>query len=63
MTSAPMPFMERQRTAEYLAEMLGQLRGLAQSARFYDLAYLTALAEAEAKLQCAEKKPQDHHRE
>ncbi|WP_376802787.1 hypothetical protein [Candidatus Raskinella chloraquaticus] len=41
---------ERYRTASYLAEMLGELKALAMAARLHDLAYLTALAEAEAKL-------------
>ncbi|MBX9618638.1 MAG: hypothetical protein K2X10_05755 [Hyphomicrobiales bacterium] len=42
--------IERYRTASYLAEMLGELKALAMAARLHDLAYLTALAEAEAKL-------------
>ena len=45
-----MQVLERHRTASYLAEMLGEMKALAIAARLHDLAYLTALAEAEAKL-------------
>jgi len=56
MVTVPPPYLERHRTAQYLAEMLGQLRAMAQAAQLYDLAYLTALAEAEAMLHCAKTK-------
>lgn len=49
MAPAQITYNDRRQTAAYLAEMLAELKGLALSARFHDLAYLTALAEAEAR--------------
>lgn len=57
MTRTVLSPKEFRSTARYLAEILGQLKDLAQSARLHDLAYLTALAEAEAKLQSGDTQP------